>query len=158
MNFYCGGKRVNTSIPRGYVRSNMLVLGLGAFVIACRDPRLVASIPCSLIACLPSEARCNCLTHPGKDVNAQRRTPWLWGQYVLTRRHAVSLPRCVEHCFSEPNLTDQEAEALLDHLHLVADVVGDAFIEKRGPTGKNTECEPLVELGNEMLASAIHAA
>lgn len=57
-----------------------------------------------------------------------------------------------------PNLTDQEAEALLDHLYLVADVVADAFIEQRGRTEQNVECEPLAELGNERLASAIHAA
>ena len=56
-----------------------------------------------------------------------------------------------------PNLTDEEAEALLDHLYLVADVGVDAFIEQRGRTGKNSQSEPLAELGNEPFTSVIHA-
>lgn len=57
-----------------------------------------------------------------------------------------------------PDLTDEEAERLLDHLYMVADVVVDAFIEQRGRTEEVVECEPLTELGNESLASVIHAA
>lgn len=57
-----------------------------------------------------------------------------------------------------PSLTDQEAEGLLDHLYLVADVVVDAFREQRGRTGKKAQYDPLAELGNESLASVIHAA
>jgi len=57
-----------------------------------------------------------------------------------------------------PDLTNEEAERLLDHLYMVADVVVDAFIEQRGRTNQVVDCEPLAELGNESLASAIHAA
>jgi len=57
-----------------------------------------------------------------------------------------------------PDLTDVEAERMLDHLYMVADVVVDAFIEQRGHTERSVECEPLTELGNESLASVIHAA
>jgi len=57
-----------------------------------------------------------------------------------------------------PNLTDEEAEALLDHLYLVASVGVDAFIEQRGRTAKNDECDSLMDLGNEALASVIRAA
>jgi hypothetical protein len=57
-----------------------------------------------------------------------------------------------------PNLTDEEAEALLDHLYLVASVGVDAFIEQQGRTERNEQCDSLAELGNESLASAIHAA
>lgn len=57
-----------------------------------------------------------------------------------------------------PNLSDEEAEALLDHLYLAANVAVDAFIEQRGHTGKDTQYDSLVELGNESLASVIHAA
>lgn len=57
-----------------------------------------------------------------------------------------------------PGLTESEAEELLDHLYLAADVLVDAFLEQRGRTEKNTEYEPLPELGNEPLASVIHAA
>lgn len=59
-----------------------------------------------------------------------------------------------------PNLTDEEAEALLDHLYLVADVGLEAFIEQRGRPAavESAEYEPLSELGNETLASAIHTA
>jgi hypothetical protein len=46
----------------------------------------------------------NCLLQFGKDVNAQHKTSWLWGQRVLTRRHVVLLPRCVEQFFSDPTL------------------------------------------------------
>lgn len=84
-----------------------------AFLIADNDSTPVASIPCSMTACLPSETRCNCLPHPGKDVNAQRRRPWLWGQHVLTRRHAVSPPRCVERSFSDPTLRMRKPEHCL---------------------------------------------
>lgn len=57
-----------------------------------------------------------------------------------------------------PDLTNEEAERLLDHLYMVADVVVDAFTEQRGCTKRSTEYEPLTELGNESLASIIHAA
>jgi len=57
-----------------------------------------------------------------------------------------------------PGLTESEAEELLDHLYLVADVVVDAFLEQRGRTEKNTGYEPLPELGDEPLSSVIHAA
>lgn len=57
-----------------------------------------------------------------------------------------------------PDLTDEEAERLLDHLYMVADVAVDAFIEQRGRTERRDEYEPLTELGNESLASVIHAA
>lgn len=57
-----------------------------------------------------------------------------------------------------PDLTDVEAERMLDHLYMVADVVVDAFIERRGRTERIVEREPLTELGNESLASVIHAA
>ena len=56
------------------------------------------------------------------------------------------------------NLTDEEAEALLDHLYLVANVGVDAFIEQQGRTEINEKCDSLAELGNESLTSAIHAA
>jgi hypothetical protein len=61
----------------------------------------------------------------------------------------------------QPNLTGEEAEALLDHLYLVASVGVNAFIEQRGRTErteKNDQCDSLAELGNESLASVIHAA
>ena len=57
-----------------------------------------------------------------------------------------------------PGLTEPEAEELLDHLYLVADVVVDAFLEQRGRTEKNTVYESLPEPGNGPLASVIHAA
>ena len=59
-----------------------------------------------------------------------------------------------------PNLTDEEAETLLDHLYLVADVGVEAFIEQRGRPSAvaNAEYDPLSELGNEALASVIHTA
>ena len=57
-----------------------------------------------------------------------------------------------------PDLTDVEAERMLDHLYMVADVVVDAFIERQGRTERIVEHEPLTELGNESLASVIHAA
>lgn len=57
-----------------------------------------------------------------------------------------------------PGLTDEEAERMLDHLYMVADVGVDAFIEQRGRTEEIVQCEPLTELGNESLASVIHAA
>ena len=57
-----------------------------------------------------------------------------------------------------PNLTDEEAEELLDHLYSVADVGVDAFMELRGRTEKNNQYDSLTELGNESLASVIHAA
>ena len=47
---------------------------------------------------------------------------------------------------------------MLDHLYMVADVVVDAFIERRGRPERIVEHEPLTELGNESLASVIHAA
>ncbi len=56
------------------------------------------------------------------------------------------------------DLTDHEAEVLLDHLYIVVDVGIDAFIERRGRTEMNDVCEPLAELGNEVLHPAIHAA
>jgi hypothetical protein len=56
-----------------------------------------------------------------------------------------------------PTLKDEEAEALLDHLYLVANVAVDAFIEQRGRTEKNNQCDSLAELGNESFTSAIHA-
>ena len=57
-----------------------------------------------------------------------------------------------------PELTDLDAERLLDHLYVVADVALDAFTEQRGRAERDVECEPLTELGNESLASVIHAA
>jgi hypothetical protein len=57
-----------------------------------------------------------------------------------------------------PDLTDEEAEGLLDHLYSVADVVVCAFIEQRGRTEKLEECEPLAGLGNERLDTVIHVA
>lgn len=58
-----------------------------------------------------------------------------------------------------PNLKDEEAEGLLDHLYLVANVGVDAFIEQRGRTAKNNdECDSLMDFGNEALASVIRAA
>lgn len=57
-----------------------------------------------------------------------------------------------------PDLTDAEAERMLDHLYMVAGVVVDAFIEQRGRTERSVEYEPLTELGNESLPSVIHAA
>lgn len=57
-----------------------------------------------------------------------------------------------------PDLTEEEAERLLDHLYMAADVVVSAFIEQRGRTQEVIQCEPLTELGNESLASVIHAA
>lgn len=57
-----------------------------------------------------------------------------------------------------PDLTDVEAERMLDHLYMVADVVVDAFIERQGRTERIVEHEPLTELCNESLASVIHAA
>ena len=55
-----------------------------------------------------------------------------------------------------PNLKDEEAEALLNHLYLVANVGVDAFIEQRGRTEKKNQCDSLAELGNESLAAVIH--
>jgi hypothetical protein len=55
-------------------------------------------------------------------------------------------------------LTEQEAERLLDDLYLVANVAVDAFIEQRGRTERNEQYGSLTELGNESLASVIHAA
>jgi hypothetical protein len=56
------------------------------------------------------------------------------------------------------DLTDEEAEAILDHLYSVADVGVNAFMELRGRTEKNTQFDSLTELGNESLASVIRAA
>jgi hypothetical protein len=55
-----------------------------------------------------------------------------------------------------PELTDEEAEGLLEHLYLWANIGVDAFIEQRGRTEKNNQCDSLAELGNESLASVIH--
>jgi hypothetical protein len=55
-----------------------------------------------------------------------------------------------------PNLKDAEAEGLLDHLYLVANVAVDAFIEQRGRTEKDNQYGSLTELGNESLTSVIH--
>jgi hypothetical protein len=55
-----------------------------------------------------------------------------------------------------PNLNDEEAGALLDRLYLVANVAVDAFIEQRGRTEKNNQCDSLAELGNESFTSVIH--
>ena len=71
------------------------------------------------------------------------------------RRVTAEMCRAI---LQRPNLTDEEAEGLLDHLYLVADVSVDAFIEQRGRSEENVEHEPLTELGNEQLASVIHAA
>jgi hypothetical protein len=57
-----------------------------------------------------------------------------------------------------PDLTDEEAEAILDHLYSVASVSVDAFIEQRGRTGTDSQDDSLAVLGNESLAPAIHAA
>jgi hypothetical protein len=74
-------------------------------------------------------------------------------------RH-VTAEKC-RAILQQPSLTDEEAEKLLDHFYLVADVVVDAFKEQRGRThnnAENTEYAPLPELGNEIkLASVIHA-
>jgi len=75
-------------------------------------------------------------------------------------------PKATHHVTAEmcratllrPGLTESEAEELLDHLYLVADVLVDAFLEQRGRTEKNTQYEPLPELGDEPLASVIHVA
>jgi len=56
----------------------------------------------------------------------------------------------------QPHLTDEEAETLLDHLYLMANVGVDAFIEQRGCTEKNYQRDSLTELGNESLTSVIH--
>jgi hypothetical protein len=58
-----------------------------------------------------------------------------------------------------PNLTDEEAGSLLDQMYGVADVCVEAFIEQHGRPAAiaNAEHEPLTELGNEALASVIHA-
>jgi hypothetical protein len=58
-----------------------------------------------------------------------------------------------------PDFTDEEAEALLDQMYGAADVCVEAFIEQhaRPATIANPENEPLPELGNETLASDIHA-
>jgi hypothetical protein len=57
----------------------------------------------------------------------------------------------------QPNLMDEEAELLLDHLYSAANVAVDAFIEQRGRTKQNYQCDSLTELGNESLASVIRA-
>lgn len=57
-----------------------------------------------------------------------------------------------------PDLTDEDAERLLDHLYVVADVAIDAFIEQRGRTKQKNECEPVAELIDEALASVAHVA
>jgi hypothetical protein len=70
------------------------------------------------------------------------------------RRVTAEMCRAI---LKQPNLTDVEAEALLNHLYLVANVGVDAFIEQRGRTNQNGQCDSLAELGNESLASVIHA-
>ena len=57
-----------------------------------------------------------------------------------------------------PEITDEEAERLLDHLYLVADVGVDAFIEQRARTPEKRECEPTTELIDSALASVTYAA
>jgi hypothetical protein len=49
------------------------------------------------------------------------------------RRVTAEMCRAI---LERPNLTDEEAEGLLDHLYLVANVAVDAFIEQRGRTEK----------------------
>ena len=73
------------------------------------------------------------------------------------RRVTAEMCRAI---LQRPSLTDEEAEALLDHLYLVADVGVEAFIEQRGRPAavENAEYESLSELGNETLASDIHTA
>jgi hypothetical protein len=66
-----------------------------ALRITVYKPDSVQSTLCCTVKRLPRKARCNCLPHPGKDLNAQHRSLWLRGQQVLTRRHVTSLPRCV---------------------------------------------------------------
>ena len=70
------------------------------------------------------------------------------------RRVTAEMCRAI---LERPTLKDEEAEALLDHLYLVANVAVDAFIEQRGRTEKNNQCDSLAELGNEPFTSVIHA-
>lgn len=72
------------------------------------------------------------------------------------KAHHVTAEMC-RAILQRPDLTEEEAEELLHHLYLVADVGVEAFIEQRGRTEKNIEYEALTELGNEKLASVIHA-
>jgi hypothetical protein len=57
-----------------------------------------------------------------------------------------------------PDLTDEDAERLLDHLYMVADVAVDAFIEQRGRVERKSEHEPVAELIREALASVADVA
>lgn len=98
----------------------------------------------------------NCQLQFGKDVNAQHKESWLWGQRVLTRRHVVLLPRCVEQIFSDPPSRMRKLKRCWTTSTWVANVAVDAFIEQRGRTEKNNQCDSLAELGNELLASVIH--
>lgn len=65
----------------------------------------------------------------------------------------VSLQMCRE-LLQRPEITDEEAERLLDHLYLVADIGLDAFAEQQGRTRQKSEYEPTAELIDEALASA----
>jgi hypothetical protein len=65
------------------------------------EPSPYDNFKCTNNAWLPGG---DCLLQPGKDVNAQHKTAWLWGLPVPTRRHVASLPGCAEHSFSTPIL------------------------------------------------------
>ena len=62
---------------------------------------------------------------------------------VEARRVTTEMCRAV---LQQPNLTDEEAEKIVEHLYLFADVVTDAFIEHWQGT-RGTE-EALAELDN----------
>ncbi len=118
--------------------------------------RPLTSTLCIVKGSLPRGARCRVSDHfrQGRKkaalVVARSARP-----DQKARRVTAEMCRAI---LQRPDLTDEEADRLLDHLYLVADVGIDAFVEQRGRTKQNVECEPLTELGNEQLASVIYDA
>ena len=56
-----------------------------------------------------------------------------------------------------PDLTDGEAEDILQHMYSVADVGADAFIELQGRTETHIQCGSLTELGGKRVACIRHS-
>jgi hypothetical protein len=61
-----------------------------------------------------------------------------------TRRVSNEMCRAL---MQQPSLTDEQAEQILNHLYLVANVVVDAFIDYKRPTRKHDPSD--VQLDNE---------
>ena len=63
-----------------------------------------------------------------------------------TRRVSSEMCRSI---LQQPNLSDEQAEQILNHLYIVANVLVDAFIDYKRPTRKHDPSD--VQLDNEPL-------